>query len=131
MIFKITASFLIVNLAVFASMVQAQVETFFYDTGSGRRAGQAQLTIKPDYHTGRSLITFTTKQSGVSHTNKFRIAVQWISSPDREEFNTWNAAVFQLRVPQGGGSESPAIEQILQGTYYDRYVRAGKIWNND
>jgi hypothetical protein len=36
-----------------------------------------------------------------------------------------------LRVPSGGGSENPAIEKILTGTNYGRYVRDAGIWTND
>ena len=43
----------------------------------------------------------------------------------------WNAVVFQLRVPQGGGSENPAISKILTGRNYNRYVREAAIWTDD
>ena len=129
---KIAATLMILNVILFATEgVKGQEEIFTFDTGGGRREGSAQMIIKPESAAGRTLISFTTKQSGVGHTNKFRLAVQWISSRDREEIQTWKSAVFQLRVPQGGGSESPAIEQILEGAFYDRYVSNAQIWNDD
>lgn len=34
-------------------------------------------------------------------------------------------------MPQGGGSENPAIERIMIGKNYDRYVKDAQIWTND
>lgn len=113
------------------SGVAAQAETFEWDTGTGRRAGQASIRIKPDLANLRSTIYFTTKQAGVGHTNKFRLALQWITNKADTAQLEWQAVVFQLRVPQGGGQENPAIERILQGKNYNRYVKEAQIWSND
>ena len=75
MIGKIAASFLLLNVALIGCLVHAQQESFNFETGSGRRSGTANLKINPDSLAQRSTITFTTTQSGVGHTNKFRLAV--------------------------------------------------------
>ena len=89
------------------------------------------LRIDPNIELQRTLLYFRTQQAGVSHTNKIRIAFQFLRNIEDNAQQVWEAVVFQLRVPQSGSSLNPAIERVLSGTNYDRYVRDAAIWTND
>lgn len=75
---KLMARVTIIAMLSMVSLLEtviAQEEIYTFEAGSGRRTGSATLRIEPELSNKRSNIYFETKQSGVSHTNKFRLAI--------------------------------------------------------
>lgn len=58
-----------------AESVHCEVEVFKYTIGSGKREGESQLTIQPDYLSKSTTIDFQARQVGVTKLNRLRVAV--------------------------------------------------------
>ena len=51
------------------------LERFDLDVGSGRREGQAYLTLEPDIDAKKTIIDFNLNQKGVRTMNRLRVMI--------------------------------------------------------
>lgn len=112
-------------LCQFLLNVSADVETFDFDLGTGRRKGEAQLKVSPNIEAKTTFADFHTRQVGVNKMNRLRVAVQWVRNSNNASEASYDGVIMQLRVPVYGTTNDFAIEKVLVAKDYEDYRAEG------